>query len=267
PSVKRNKRVFRQSHALTQNLKELIQSFRFYFHDAPGEAEAELAQLNKLGVIDAVLTEDSDAVVFGATCIIRISRLNSLVYDTNIFAAEAGLQLDEDGFLLIALMAGGDYNNGDSAPRLRTVSPGMGSAPNCVTFSSHLVVRSGQHLAMWREELRTELRSNSGGFLDKRYAKLADNLPDNFPDTRVLDLYIDPLTSWSFRFHGNIPDTASWIPRDPAIDEISAFSREHFRWNDDELKKRFSSLLWPGLAFKLLSSVRFISVLLIGLIC
>jgi 5'-3' exonuclease len=40
---------------------------------APGEAEAELAQLNKLGFIDVVITEDSDALAFGATCVLRTS--------------------------------------------------------------------------------------------------------------------------------------------------------------------------------------------------
>lgn len=38
---------------------------------AAGEAEAELAKMNELGVIDAVLTEDSDALVFGAQVVIR----------------------------------------------------------------------------------------------------------------------------------------------------------------------------------------------------
>ena len=38
---------------------------------AAGEAEAELARMNYLGFIDAVLTEDSDALMFGARVIIR----------------------------------------------------------------------------------------------------------------------------------------------------------------------------------------------------
>ena len=38
---------------------------------APGEAEAELAQFNSMGLIDAVLTDDVDALVFGATCVLR----------------------------------------------------------------------------------------------------------------------------------------------------------------------------------------------------
>ena len=38
---------------------------------APGEAEAELARLCNVHAIDAVVTEDSDIFVFGATHVIR----------------------------------------------------------------------------------------------------------------------------------------------------------------------------------------------------
>jgi 5'-3' exonuclease len=38
---------------------------------APGEAEAELATMSQLNRIDAVFTSDSDALVFGARCVIR----------------------------------------------------------------------------------------------------------------------------------------------------------------------------------------------------
>ena len=38
---------------------------------APGEAEAELAYLNRIGVIDAVLSDDVDTFLFGATMVVR----------------------------------------------------------------------------------------------------------------------------------------------------------------------------------------------------
>lgn len=38
---------------------------------APGEAEAELALMSQRGYIDAVWTDDADALVFGATKVIR----------------------------------------------------------------------------------------------------------------------------------------------------------------------------------------------------
>jgi hypothetical protein len=38
---------------------------------APGEAEAELAHLNNIGLIDAVLSDDVDNFLFGAKMVIR----------------------------------------------------------------------------------------------------------------------------------------------------------------------------------------------------
>ena len=38
---------------------------------APGEAEAELAYLNSVGIIDAVLSDDVDNFLFGAKMVIR----------------------------------------------------------------------------------------------------------------------------------------------------------------------------------------------------
>lgn len=38
---------------------------------APGEAEAELAYLNRIGVIDAVLSDDVDTFLFGAKMVVR----------------------------------------------------------------------------------------------------------------------------------------------------------------------------------------------------
>ena len=46
-------------------------SVETHFPQALGEAEAELAYLNKLGFIDAVLTSDSDALVFGAVTVLK----------------------------------------------------------------------------------------------------------------------------------------------------------------------------------------------------
>lgn len=44
---------------------------KIYDVQAPGEAEAELAYLNRMGIIDAVLSDDVDNFLFGATMVIR----------------------------------------------------------------------------------------------------------------------------------------------------------------------------------------------------
>ena len=41
------------------------------FVQAPGEAEAELAFLNRNGHIDVVLTDDADTFVFGAVAVMK----------------------------------------------------------------------------------------------------------------------------------------------------------------------------------------------------
>ena len=38
---------------------------------AAGEAEAELASMNALGLIDGVMSDDSDVLMFGARMVIR----------------------------------------------------------------------------------------------------------------------------------------------------------------------------------------------------
>ena len=41
------------------------------YSQAPGEAEAELAHLNSIGIIDAILSDDVDSFLFGAKVVIR----------------------------------------------------------------------------------------------------------------------------------------------------------------------------------------------------
>lgn len=45
--------------------------FLMFIIQAPGEAEAELGQLNAQGYIDAIITDNVDAFLFGANTVIR----------------------------------------------------------------------------------------------------------------------------------------------------------------------------------------------------
>lgn len=71
PDLKRGAHVRKKSHWLALPFQELLDAFGFTWYKAPGKAEAELAALNQQGLINMVLTTDSDTVVFGATCIAR----------------------------------------------------------------------------------------------------------------------------------------------------------------------------------------------------
>lgn len=52
---------------------------------AKGEAEALCAQLNKEGHVDACITADSDAFLFGANCVIKSLKPNTKVSAWSVF--------------------------------------------------------------------------------------------------------------------------------------------------------------------------------------
>ncbi|KAH7875492.1 XPG I-region-domain-containing protein [Lentinula edodes] len=58
------------------DIRVLIEAFGYYAHTAPGEADAELAEMCKRGLVDAVFTKDSDLLPFGAPRIFRPLRID-----------------------------------------------------------------------------------------------------------------------------------------------------------------------------------------------
>ena len=72
PPFKRNKRTGPNVASIPEFLaKQLLKQFGFPIHLAPGEAEAECALLQREGIVDAVLSEDVDTLMFGCTMHLR----------------------------------------------------------------------------------------------------------------------------------------------------------------------------------------------------
>ncbi|KAJ7502076.1 PIN domain-like protein, partial [Mycena galericulata] len=233
------RRIRNNPRHLTALLKQLLTSFGYYHYTAPGEAEAELAQLNKLGFIDVVITEDSDTLAFGATCVLRTSGFVHFIHGlpyvtdpaeiyTSASIASHPVDLDEDGLLLFALLVGGDYDRG---------------VPQCGHKIAHGLARCGfgrelrqiltapnhandleRTLAAWRSALKSELTTNSSDFLDKRHPKLAGNIGGDFPNLDIVKLYTNSLTSRSSDFTGTAPDPSLWIPCEPCVHEVATFA-------------------------------------------
>lgn len=72
PSEKRGKtrHTYREAAFVTP-LRDLIAAFGFVCFEAAGEAEAEMASMNRAGLLDAVMSDDVDCFVFGAALVIR----------------------------------------------------------------------------------------------------------------------------------------------------------------------------------------------------
>ncbi|KAJ6548088.1 PIN domain-like protein [Mycena sp. CBHHK59/15] len=258
--------VFKRGVAVSHNqpwligpLKDLLTAFRYYFYEAPGEAEAELADLNKLGFVDVVITEDSDAVIFGAPCVFRKPHVTDMsqIYTADSLASHP-FYLDEDGLLLLVLLLGGDYHRGifKCGPTIAHALARCGFGRDLRRIVTGLSGdKRDEELLKWRNALKDELKTNSAGLLEKRQPKLANNIPPDFPDLDVVELYTDPLTSWSSRFAGTPPDTSCWTPCEPIVNQISDFCVARFGWQEVILD-RFKSNLWPGVALRMIFSVR-----------
>ncbi|KAK5089020.1 hypothetical protein LTR05_003244 [Lithohypha guttulata] len=201
PLTKRGKTVSRYGTCVPNELsKNLVARFQFPHHTAPGEAEAECATLQKHGIVDAVMSQDVDAIMFGSTVTLRDwskegtkgnkAPTHVTVLDTVKIEEASGL--DQAGMVLVALLSGGDYHEG---------VPGFGPALSCSVaragFGHDLIelVRNSdeQGLREWRERLQYELETNESGYFAKRHKTV--DVPEDFPNRTILGYYLDPAVS------------------------------------------------------------------------
>ena len=74
-STEERKRSLRDSDKITEDMIddiiELLNVFGLPYMTAPSEAEAQCAALEQLGLVDGVVTEDSDTFLFGGTSVYR----------------------------------------------------------------------------------------------------------------------------------------------------------------------------------------------------
>uniref|UniRef100_A0A453LD86 Flap endonuclease GEN-like 1 n=1 Tax=Aegilops tauschii subsp. strangulata TaxID=200361 RepID=A0A453LD86_AEGTS len=79
---------------------------------AKGEAEALCAQLNNEGQVDACITSDSDAFLFGAKTVIKVMRSNCKepFECYNIADIESGIGLKRKQMVAMALLIGSDHD-------------------------------------------------------------------------------------------------------------------------------------------------------------
>ncbi|PWW80328.1 PIN domain-like protein, partial [Tuber magnatum] len=202
-----NRPVFKRNHktnttmtpTLTRSTKALLKLFGFPYHEAPGEAEAECANLQKHGIVDAVLSEDVDTLMFGCGVTFRNwsgeggkSRTPTHVSVYERESVEAVSGLTPEGMVLIALMRGGDY--------LPEGVPGCGikiaASAARAGFGELLCALDAQDeggLVAWRRRLQSELETNESGYFKRRNKTV--RIPEGFPDMTVLGYYKKPVIS------------------------------------------------------------------------
>jgi holliday junction resolvase YEN1 len=241
PPFKRNKRTGLNVASIPEFLaKQLLKHFGFPMHHAPGEAEAECALLQKEGVVDAVLSEDVDTLMFGSKVTIRnwtSQDKGKTPTHVNLYNAEdtkKGSGLDREGMILVALMSGGDY--------VPQGIPGCGPKIACEAaragFGHDLYkIRKNDQSGFqaWRERLSHELRTNESKFFRSKHGAL--KIPDDFPSTEILGYYTNPAISPIEKVR-ELQNRLSW-DQDLDFLELRSFTGDAFDWRNFSGAKKF----------------------------
>ncbi|KAF2432939.1 hypothetical protein EJ08DRAFT_694976 [Tothia fuscella] len=255
PPFKRNKRTGPNVASIPEFLaKQLLKQFGFPFHIAPGEAEAECALIQREGIVDAVLSEDVDTLMFGSGLTFRNwtpeynksggpTHVN--LYDAKV--TKAGSGLDREGMVLIALMSGGDY--------ITEGIPGCGPKTACEAaragFGAELCKISRKDktaMKVWREKLAYELHTNESKHFKRKHGKL--EVPEDFPNIEVLGYYTHPCISPPDKIL-RLRESLKW-DQDLNLPELRTFTAEAFDWTKLGGAKKFIRNLAPALLVRAL---------------
>ncbi|TGJ88475.1 hypothetical protein E0Z10_g317 [Xylaria hypoxylon] len=168
----------------------LLRYFGIPYIAAPMEAEAQCAELVNLGLVDGIVTDDSDIFLFGGT------RVYKNMFNSNKFVEcylssdlERELSLSREQLISIAQLLGSDYTEG---------LPGVGPV-TAVEILSEFPGRDGlQKFHDWWQEVQVQNRpkeADKASSFRKKFRKSQATklfLPTGFPSSAVFDAYSHP---------------------------------------------------------------------------
>ncbi|KAJ5588182.1 hypothetical protein N7537_010860 [Penicillium hordei] len=265
PAFKRGKAVSNRSYGsapIIKRSKDLIERFRFPWHEAPGEAEAECARLQQAGIVDAVMSNDVDALMFGSSfTIMNFSKesgsgSSSATHVTCYAMGQDGhpsnIPLDRPGMILFAMLSGGDYLPSGVPKCGSKLAAEIAKAGFGEDLLQELVSQADVDtgLSEWRERLQYELEENESGYFTRKHP--AVRIPDVFPDRQILEYYAQPKVSSDeeMTFLRNRLAQAWDKNIDPLA--IRTFAADHFEWNyRSGARKLIKLLAEPLISYRL----------------
>ncbi|KAJ3856411.1 PIN domain-like protein, partial [Lentinula lateritia] len=274
PDIKRGKRINKSANKLVTGMQAMIEAFGFEYRTAPGEAEAELAFLNRIGVIDGILSDDVDNFLFGAHTVIRNHSSTHASAKSTIEKAKVYTyslphptfpDVDHEDLIFIALCSGGDYGTGLDNCGVK-ISYGLSRAG----FGKKLCQAALNHdeksdelrnfIRQWKSELAQELKTNASGFLPRKSPKLASTIPNSFPDIKVLLAYLKPVTSESLGRSERYDDLLvndggcdGWLKKDPSLPLLAEKCEFYFEWGFlESIIKRFRTVIFHGITLRIM---------------
>lgn len=208
-------------------LKELLDQLGVPRHQAPGEAEAECARLQQLGIVDAVWSDDSDTFMFGCTVLVQFHKpeghdFNSedivLVYTVDGLLRRSNLT--KEGLLMYAILVGCDYTNGlpnFGNSMLLEIAKHRGFQEAATLLASATI--HPRELSKWRAMLLSMVKDR---FPNRNFPLP----PKTFPDLQVLKSCACPTVSPDTKLKSSV--THWFRPFGPGMFARFNFLLDHF---------------------------------------
>lgn len=179
--------------------------------------------------------------------------LNVQVYTED--GLEHGASLTRGDRLLIALLAGGDYDRGvpgcgiEIAHKVAACSR-IGENLLCA-FLSMPPEEFSERAEDLVEELRTMLANDPYHDLKRHHKAVADSIPRDFPRRAVIDKYVHPPTSFSAAKNVLLDVSSS----QPHLADLADFCRLQLGWDDDAIIDKMRGSVWEGACLRTICKV------------
>lgn len=222
---------------------KLLQLWGVPYLRAPSEAEAQCAMLEKLGLVDGIVTEDSDVFVFGGKTVYKN------IFDDQKYAevykaddAEREMGLGQNSMVALAMLLGGDYTEG-------VKGVGIVNGMEVVTsFGVEENLKDGlQKFRTWldgfepiveaksRKDPGAKNRTKEQKFhIKHRSARNRWSAPETFPSDNVLSAYVNPIVDKSTeKFSFSVPD----------MDQLVEFCTKQMGWTGEDITRSLQPVI------------------------
>lgn len=207
------------THIMITECQQLLRLFGLPYVTAPMEAEAQCAELVQLGLVDGIVTDDSDCFLFGGTRIYK-NFFNQAKFVECYLASdfEKEFDLTRQKMIDVAHLLGSDYTEGLPGVGPVTALEILGEFPGLDDFrtwwegvQAQTIPKEDDKTSPFRRKFR---RANA--------TKLF--LPPSFPDTRVNEAYTAPeVDSDRQNFQWGVPD----------LDALRSFLMATIGWSEE----------------------------------
>jgi DNA excision repair protein ERCC-5 len=221
----------------------LIQLFGIPYVNAVAEAEAQCAALEELGLVDGIVTEDSDVFVFGGKTVYKNmfdDQKYVEIYKANDAAKE--MSLGRNQMVALAMLLGGDYTEGvkgvgivNAMEVLQAFDMSKGVKPGLLEFRKWLDGFDPSDADSRSSSMDTGSLSGIQKFHSShKSARARWEMPSNFPADHILNAYLNPVVDKSTqRFSWGVPD----------VDNLVHFCARNIGWEASETKRMLDPIM------------------------